>query len=86
MARSRAPVRTVKAKESAVTALNVRAGRHRAKNVLDLLQGRRFLFALGRCNARALVGKVEIVGIGILKAGLVTRLQREPLEESFELH
>jgi len=54
-------------------------------DVLDLFQGWDLLFPLGSRNPCVLVGEIEIVSIGVLKAGLEARLPRQPLEEAFEL-
>ena len=54
-------------------------------NMLHLFQCRRFLFPLSRGDAGVLLGEVEIVGIGILKARLVARLPGQPLEEVLQL-
>ena len=47
------------------------------KNVLDLFQGRCSLFPLGGRNPSVLVGQIEILGIGVLKARFVPRLRLE---------
>jgi hypothetical protein len=71
--------------EGAVPVLDRRFGRHRCDDVLYLFHCWRRLFPSSRRNARFFVRQVEIVSIGIAKAGPVARLPGKPLEESFEV-
>jgi hypothetical protein len=70
---------------NAITALNLCRGRHAVDDMPNLLEGRSLLFPLGGRDAGVLVGEIEVVGVGIAKAGLVSRLPGQPMEKPFEL-
>ena len=85
MALSRRTSQQRECHQGAIPALNIRLGRHRIDDVLDLFQGRYLLLPLSCSDAGVLVRQIEILGIGILQTRLVARLPRQPLEESLEL-
>jgi hypothetical protein len=64
-----------------VPPLNLAPARHRLNHALHLLQRRRFPLSLSRGSSRVFLRKVEVVGIGILKACLIPRLPRKPEKE-----
>jgi hypothetical protein len=53
--------------------------------MLDLLYGWSLLLSLSSGNAHVFIGQVEVLGIGVLKAGSESRLPSQPLEEAFQL-
>src|SRR5262249_39412905 len=70
--------------EGSVAALDLGAGRHRADNMPDLLQGRHTRFPMSLGDPRVLGRQVKILSIGVRNPGLVPRLAGQPEEEPLQ--